>query len=76
MDNDFMTIPQIVEAARNEVNNKIDDGRWKGTDYAGDNEENIFTISSMYVQWAEDEDLAQQAIDTMFEEEFNINIYE
>jgi len=69
---DFMTITQVVDAARNDVNNHIANGTFKkeGED-CEDNEENIYTIDALYAQWAENEEAASNAISTMFEEEFS-----
>jgi hypothetical protein len=68
---EFMTISQVVDAARNDVNNSIANGTMKkeGED-CGDDDENIYTIESLYSQWAENEEVASNAISTMFEEEF------
>lgn len=67
----FMTITQVVDAARNDVNNCIANGRFrKEAEDCGDNEENIYKIDSLYAQWAENEEAASNAITTMFEEEF------
>lgn len=69
---EFMTITQIVDAARSDVNNHIASGTFrKEAEDCGDNEENIYTIDSLYTQWAENEEAASNAISTMFEEEFS-----
>lgn len=68
---DFITIAQVVDAVRNDVNNHIANDTFKkeGED-CGNNEENIYTIDRLYTQWAENEETALNAISTMFEEEF------
>ena len=66
-----MTIDQIVDASRNDVVRQIEKGTMrKEGEQCSDNEENIYTITSLYSQWAEDEEKASDAIYTMFEEEF------
>ncbi len=68
---EFMTITQVVDAARSDVNNHIDSGTMKKEDeHCTDDDENIYTIDSLYSQWAENEEAASNAISTMFEEEF------
>jgi len=68
---EFMTIEQVVDAARNDVTNQIANGTMKfETEQCTDDCENIYTIDSLYTQWAEDEAAASNAIYTMFEEEF------
>ena len=67
----FMTITQIVDAARSDVNNHIASGTFrKQNENCGVDEENIFTINSLYAQWAENEEAASNAIAEMFAEEF------
>lgn len=68
---EFMTIDQIVDAARNDVSNHIANGTMKKeSEHCTDDDENVYTIDSLYTQWAEDEGAASNAITTMFEEEF------
>ena len=68
---EFMTISEIVDAARSDVNNHIASGTMKKEfEDCGDDDENIYTIDSLYTQWAENEEAASNAITTMFEEEF------
>lgn len=70
MDN-YMTITQVVDAARTDVNNHIDSGTMKKEgEHCSDDDENIYTIESLYVQWGENKQAASNAITTMFEEEF------
>jgi len=68
----FMTIQQVVDAARGDVFNSIANGRMrKEAEDCGDDDENIYTINSLYAQWAENEEAASNAITKMFEEEFS-----
>jgi hypothetical protein len=67
-----MSIEQIVTAVRNDVKNCIENGTFKKEgEPCGDNEENIYTMESLYGQWAEDEFEASEAIYTLFREEFS-----
>lgn len=67
----YMTVSQIVDAARNDVLRHISNGTMKKEDeHCSDDDENIYTIDSLYSQWAENEEAASNAIYTMFEEEF------
>lgn len=67
----FMTIEQVVDAARGDVLNSIANGTMKKEfEQCTDADENIYTIHSLYAQWAENEEAASNAISTMFEEEF------
>lgn len=69
---EFMTIDQIVSAARNDVSRQLTKGTLKSeSEVCIDNDENIYTIVSLYSQWAEDEIEAENAIWTMFKEEFS-----
>ena len=68
---EFMTITQVVDAARGDILNHISNGTMKKeAEDCGDDDENIYTIDSLYAQWAENEESASNAITTMFEEEF------
>ena len=68
---EFMTITQVVDAARGDVLTHIANGTMKKEfEECGDDDENIYTIDSLYAQWAENEETASNAISTMFEEEF------
>jgi hypothetical protein len=68
----FMTIVQVVDAARGDVLNHIANGTMKKEhEDCGDDDENIYTIDSCYAQWAENQEAASNAISTMFEEEFS-----
>ena len=67
----FMTIEQVVDAARGDVLRHIANGTMKKEfEVCGDDDENIYSIDSCYAQWAEDQVGASNAIYTMFEEEF------
>jgi hypothetical protein len=69
----FMTIEQVVDAARGDVLNHIASKTFKKEgENCGDDDENIYTIDSCYAQWAgaDNEEAASNAISTMFEEEF------
>ena len=67
----FMTVTQVVDAARNDVNNHINSGTMKKeSEHCSDDDENIYTIDSLYSQWAENEETASNAIYAMFKEEF------
>lgn len=67
----YMTVTQVVDAARGGVLNHINSGTMKKDfEHCSDNDENIHTIDSLYSQWAKDEAVASKAITTMFEEEF------
>lgn len=71
MEDNYMTIEQVVTAARNDTVNNIANGTFrKEGETCGDDEENIYTIDSLYTQWARNEEEASNAIRTMFEEEF------
>ena len=72
MDNEVMNIQQIVKAAMNDVYDSIEDGKWMGVEEAGDNEENVYTIISLYSQFSLVEKEAEQALIKMFENEFDI----
>ena len=68
---DFMSIDQIISAAKSDIDNKIEEGRFtgdRGTE--DDNEENFYTIESLYCQWARDEQAASLKIWEMFEEDY------
>lgn len=67
----YMSIEQIVDAARNDVVKQIAKGTMRKEDeHCSDDEENVYTIDSLYSQWAKDEAAASEAISTMFKEEF------
>jgi len=68
----FMTIDQIVAAAENDAKRQRENGRLRSiSEDCGDDEENIYTLTSLYGQWAEDEIEAENAIWTMFKEKFS-----
>jgi hypothetical protein len=73
MEDTMMSITAIVKAAMNDVYDSIEDGKWMGVEEAGDNEENVYTIISLYSQFSLDENAAEKAIWTMFEKEFDIS---
>lgn len=67
---DFMSIEQVVNAAKNDIDRQIENGTFKGYESAGDNEENFYTITSLYAQWARNENEAELALDKMYEEDY------
>ncbi len=68
---DFMSIDQIISAAKSDIDNKIEEGRFTGDQGTeDDNEENFYTIESLYCQWARDEQAASLKIWEMFEEDY------
>ena len=68
---EFMTVDQIVRASRNDITNHIESGTFKKeSEQCTDDDENKHTITSLYAQWGEDVIEAEQAISTLFEEEF------
>jgi hypothetical protein len=69
---DYMTIEQIVTAAENDAARQQENGRLRSiNEDCGDDEENIYTLTSLYSQWAENEAAAEDAIWTMFKEKFS-----
>ena len=69
---DYMTIDQIVAAAENDATRQLKNGRLRSiNEDCGDDEENIYTLTSLYTQWAENEVEAEDAIWTMFKEKFS-----
>lgn len=69
---EYMTIDQVVAAAQNDVTRQLENGTMKKeSEQCTENDENIYTITSMYSQWAENEVEAEQAIWTMFKEKFS-----
>lgn len=68
----FMTIDQIVIASRNDVLRQEARGTLKSVnEHCTDNDENVYTITSLYSQWAENKVEAENAIFKMFNEEFS-----
>ena len=70
---DFMSIDQIISAAKNDINGKIGDGLFTGQeDTTNDDQENFYTIESLYCQWAKrgEENNAGLKIWEMFEEDY------
>ena len=69
--NKYMTVEQIISAAKNDIDNHIAQGNFTG--YEGtttDDGENFYTITSLYAQWAENESEAEIALDAMYEEDY------
>ena len=62
----YMTIEQILDCARTEMNKES----FKFFNSAEDDEENFYTVESLYCQWAENEQKASDALWNMFEEEY------
>lgn len=68
---DYMTIEQIQTAAKNDIDRHIKSNSFTG--YEGttdDNQENFYTITSLYTQWAKDSNEAEIALDAMYEEDY------
>lgn len=65
-----MTNDQIISAAKSDISRQIAKGTWKGYDEAGDNEENFHTIVSLYAQWSDNVPDAEEALYTMFREDY------
>ena len=66
---DFMSNEQIVSAAKGDIDNHIANGTFTG--YEGttnDDQENFYTITSLYAQWARNESEAELALDEMYED--------
>lgn len=67
----YLSIEQVVDAARNDVARKVKQGMFTGRrDTTNDDQENVHTIVSLYSQWAEDQGKAEDAIMEMMETEF------
>ena len=67
----FFTTNQVLDIARTEINRKIAEGKFTGNEGCEENEENFFTIESLYCQWAENMDRTSESLWEMFEEEFD-----
>lgn len=68
---EYLSIEQVVDAARNDVARKVKQGMFTGRrDTTNDDQENVHTIVSLYSQWAEDQGKAEDAIMEMMETEF------
>ena len=65
-----MSIEQILNAAHSDIVRQINKGTFKGTNGVNDNEENFYTITSLYSQWAENQVLAEEYLWRMYEEYF------
>lgn len=73
--NIHMTIEDVVTASRNDVANHIASGTFrKESEVCGDNDENRFTIESLYSQWADNPTEAELAINKMLDEEFPLYV--
>jgi hypothetical protein len=66
-----MTIQQVLDAAKSDINRHVNNGTFKGYEGADDNEENFYTITSLYAQWAENQSEAEAALDAMYAEEYS-----
>jgi hypothetical protein len=65
----FMTIDQILSAAKSDINNKIQRDLFRGNEPCeDDNDENFETITSLYSQWAEDKEDAETELFAMYNE--------
>lgn len=67
----FMTIDQIITSAKNDIDTHIDKNSFMG--YEGttdDDQENFYTITSLYAQWGEDIIVAELALDKMYAEDY------
>jgi hypothetical protein len=74
----YMTIDQVVAAAENDVKHQIERGTMYTTDEwddSFDRGETVYSITSLYSQWAEDQVEAEDAIWTMFKEKFSKFLY-
>ena len=65
----YMTVEQILDSARNDISKHIAKGTFKANEGCDDDEENFYTIESLYCQWAEDEEEARESLWAMFEAE-------
>lgn len=67
----YMTIDQIISASKSDIDNKIEDGLFTGDQgTTDDNEENFYTIESLYCQWAENQAEAELKVWEMFKEDY------
>ena len=67
----YMTIEQIIDAVRNDATRHKKNGTLKTTmQNCGDDEENRYTLDSLYSQWAKNPEEASDAITELFDEEF------
>lgn len=70
---DFMSIDQIISAAKNDIDGHIAQGTFTGEEgTTDDDQENFHTIESLYCQWAKkgEEREAELKIWEMFEEDY------
>lgn len=71
---DYMTIDQIVAAAENDATRQQENGTLhheNDFEWDGQHGENVFTLVSLYSQWAKDTVEAEDAIWTMFRDKFS-----
>ena len=70
---DFMSNEQIVSAAKSDIKRHISTNSFikQGKDLKDENnDENVYTIISCYIQWAKNEQEAELAIWAMMEEDY------
>lgn len=65
----YMSVEQILDSARNDISKHISRDTFTGNETCEDDEENFYTIESLYAQWAEDENEARESLWKMFEAE-------
>ena len=65
-----MTIDEIISAAKSDISRQIAKGTWYGYQTCPDDGENFYTIVSLYAQWGEDVNLAEEALWAMFVEDY------
>lgn len=68
---EFMTIDEVLTAVRNDAVRHMEEGTFrKESEFCDVDEENVYTMDSLYSQWAEDPEEASEAIYQMFVDEF------
>ncbi len=68
---DFMSVDQIISAAKNDIDDKIERGLFTGDQGTeDDNEENFYTVESLYCQWARDRADAELKLWDMYHEDY------
>ena len=66
---DFISNDQIVSAAKNDIDTHIENGTFKGYEGTTKNDqENFYSITSLYTQWARNESEADLALNNMYVE--------
>lgn len=66
-----MSNEQIISAAKSDIDNHIANGTFVGDQsITDDDQENFYTIESLYTQWSEDEAEASVELWKMFEEDY------